>query len=275
VVTTGAFAAETSPTGKHCLWRVTNAPAPFYLLGSIHYLRKSDYPLATVMDNAIAQSKRFLFEINPNESARFRSALQSAARYPIGVQVQRRVRPETWAYLKKISHGGGYEWTHYKPWAIAIFILHHPGFQSVSTAYGVESYVKMKVAKRPHEFGGLESAEEHVHVLSDMTDLESEVFLLEALVYANQIEARYAATVAAWKRGDIERIHSLQMPDISDAPGLNPRILDNRNISWIPRIEAAIKSGEPTTVVAGAGHFSGPRSVINLLRARGYKIEQL
>jgi uncharacterized protein YbaP (TraB family) len=28
-------------------------------------------------------------------------------------------------------------------------------------------------------------------------------------------------------------------------------------------------------IVAGAGHFSGPRSVIGMLRARGYQIEQL
>jgi uncharacterized protein YbaP (TraB family) len=28
-------------------------------------------------------------------------------------------------------------------------------------------------------------------------------------------------------------------------------------------------------IVAGAMHFAGPRSVIALLRARGYKVEQL
>jgi hypothetical protein len=39
--------------------------------------------------------------------------------------------------------------------------------------------------------------------------------------------------------------------------------------------EAAIKSGTPTLVVAGALHFSGPRSVIARLQKRGYKIEQL
>jgi uncharacterized protein YbaP (TraB family) len=43
----------------------------------------------------------------------------------------------------------------------------------------------------------------------------------------------------------------------------------------VPRIEAAIKSGKPTLIVAGALHFSGPRSVIALLQTRGYKIEQL
>src|SRR5436190_5447219 len=30
---------------KCCVWRVTNATAPFYLVGSIHALGKKDYPL--------------------------------------------------------------------------------------------------------------------------------------------------------------------------------------------------------------------------------------
>jgi uncharacterized protein YbaP (TraB family) len=52
-------------------------------------------------------------------------------------------------------------------------------------------------------------------------------------------------------------------------------MVDNRNVKWIPRIEAELKSGKPTAIVAGALHFSGPRSVIALLQKRGYQIEQL
>jgi uncharacterized protein YbaP (TraB family) len=46
-------------------------------------------------------------------------------------------------------------------------------------------------------------------------------------------------------------------------------------VKWIPRIEAELKTGKPTAIVAGALHFSGPRSVIALLQKRGYVVEQL
>jgi uncharacterized protein YbaP (TraB family) len=36
-----------------------------------------------------------------------------------------------------------------------------------------------------------------------------------------------------------------------------------------------MKSGKSTAIVVGAGHLSGPHSVIDLLQKRGYKIEQL
>src|SRR6478735_1762651 len=36
----GLAAAEVATNAKHCLWRVTNARAPFYLLGSVHALQQ-------------------------------------------------------------------------------------------------------------------------------------------------------------------------------------------------------------------------------------------
>jgi uncharacterized protein len=62
---------------------------------------------------------------------------------------------------------------------------------------------------------------------------------------------------------------------MKEAPTVWWRLLDRRNAKWIPKLEAVIKSGTPTLVVAGALHFSGPHSVIALLQKRGYKIEQL
>jgi uncharacterized protein YbaP (TraB family) len=53
------------------------------------------------------------------------------------------------------------------------------------------------------------------------------------------------------------------------------RLLDQRNARWIPKIEAELKTGKPTAIVAGALHFAGPNSVITMLQKRGYTVEQL
>ena len=47
---------------KCCVWRVTNAEAPFYLVGSIHALSKKDYPLPSPYEVALKNSTRFVFE---------------------------------------------------------------------------------------------------------------------------------------------------------------------------------------------------------------------
>ena len=123
--------------------------------------------------------------------------------------------------------------------------------------------------------GGLETADEHVRVFSDMQMIEGEVYLLQALVHAADAQQQFQLNVAAWKAGDTNRLYAIHAKEMKEAPTVWWRLLDRRNAKWIPRLEAAIKSGTPTLVVAGALHFSGPRSVITLLQRRGYKIEQL
>lgn len=122
---------------------------------------------------------------------------------------------------------------------------------------------------------GLETVDEHIRVLSDMHMVEGEVFLLQALVHAGEASQLYQEEVAAWKNGDTKRLYAMYVGRMKEAPTVWWRLLDRRNAKWVPRIESAIKSGRPTLVVAGALHFSGPRSVIALLQKRGYKIEQL
>ena len=49
-------------------------------------------------------------------------------------------------------------------------------------------------------------------------------------------------------------------------------LLDNRNKSWIEKIEKAAKNN-PTFFGVGAAHLPGKNGVINLLRKQGYKVE--
>ncbi len=267
--------AQTSSGGKHCLWRVTNARAPFYLLGSVHALRSSDYPLAPVINDAIQQSQNFVFEVDPNKDALFASKLVAAAKYPNGVQIKGRINPKTYAFLQKITVSGMNTWQHLRPWAIATFLLRHPGFERVSDDYGLDNYVWQKARARGRPGTGIESVDEHIRVLSDMEDIEGEVMLLQSLVYADEGPKRYNEAVALWKAGNVNGIYAMDEPRMKEAPTVWWRLLDRRNARWIPRIEALIKWGKPTMIVAGTAHFAGPHSVIAMLRARGYKIEQL
>ena len=60
VFVSGLAAAEVAASAKHCLWRVTNARAPFYLLGSVHALQRSDYDTVPVIEQAIRQSQKIV-----------------------------------------------------------------------------------------------------------------------------------------------------------------------------------------------------------------------
>jgi len=274
VFVSGLAAAEVAASAKHCLWRVTNARAPFYLLGSVHSLQRSDYEKALAVEEAIKQSQLILFEVDPKEDQTFAKKLGEAARLPRGEQIRGKISPKTYNYLRKITINGMAEWQHLYPWAIAM-LLDYPTLRGVSSIYGVDNHVAQMARRYSKRTGGVETVDEHVHVFSDMHMIEGEVYLLQALIHAAEASQQFRLDVAAWKSGDTNRLYAMHVRRMKEAPTIWWRLLDQRNAKWIPRIEAAIKSGTPTLVVAGALHFSGPRSVIALLQKRGYKIEQL
>ena len=266
-------AAEVASNGKHCLWRVTSAPAPFYLLGSVHSLQSSDYFRTPVIEEAIKQSQQIWFEIDPKDES-FELKLREAAKLPSGQLVTAKIHPKTYEYLRKITLSGMNDWHHLRPWAIAM-ILRNPKLGNPDYRWGVDSYIAQRARYYGKLTGGLETVDEHIHVFSDMFDAEGEVVLLQAVIHAKEQAGQFRQDVEAWKAGDTARLYTTHAGEMKEAPTVWWRLLDRRNARWIPRIETAIRSGRPTLIVAGALHFAGPRGVIALLQQRGYKIEQL
>lgn len=265
-----------SPAGKHFLWRVTDVPQPFYILGSFHALRGADYPLGREVDQAISQSKRFVFEFDNyhTDEQVWTRKLSAVEHFPAGVTLKQKVRPETYAYIQKIAKVRASEYNDIKPWAVAFFMMSHPYYYNVYGYRGVEGYV-MRKAGPLAEFAGLETVDEHIHVLSDMQDIEGEVFLLQAFVYSDRDAANFRKEIAAYKAGDTQRLAAFDAQKDREAPFLTWRLIDRRNAQWIPRIEGEMKAGKPTMIVVGARHLCGAHNVIAMLQAKGHKLEQL
>lgn len=227
-----------------------------------------------LIEDVVKQSQQIWLEVDPKEDQAFAKKLVEAARLPRGQQILGKISPKTYNYLRKITINGLAEWQHLYPWATAM-LLEYPKLRGVSSVYGVDYHVGEMARRYSKATDGLETVDEHIRVLSDMHMVEGEVFLLQALVHAGEASQLYQEEVAAWKNGDTKRLYAMYVGRMKEAPTVWWRLLDRRNAKWVPRIESAIKSGRPTLVVAGALHFSGPRSVIALLQKRGYKIEQL
>src|SRR5919197_440727 len=98
------FATDAAPQGKKfpkcCVWRVTNAKAPFYLVGSIHALSKKDYPLPKPYEIALRDSNRFVFEFDPTRHVEFQKKFEAAGKYPLGQDIRSTISPELLAWLR-------------------------------------------------------------------------------------------------------------------------------------------------------------------------------
>ncbi len=282
-----ALAAQRLP--KCCVWRVTNAKAPFYLVGSIHALSKNDYPLPAPYEIALRNSKRFLFEFDPNRHVEFERKFEAAGKYPPGQDIRSKIHPELLAWLRqnvlavnpdnrrgRREPVGNFDSQFgYKPWWIAQHLVGPATYSKSSLSHGLDNYFVDRAAREKKEIAGLESVNEHVAVMGGLSDRDGEFILRDALDQPRNAEKEFSKMHKAWHKGDTDALWAGDTRLRTQAPWIAARFVDNRNIKWIPRIEAELKSGKPTAIIAGALHFSGPNSVIKLLEKRGYKIEQL
>ncbi|MGI8956841.1 MAG: TraB/GumN family protein [Chthoniobacterales bacterium] len=276
--------------GTACVWRVTNAPAPFYLVGTLHALSGKDYPLPKAYDQAMRDSKQFYFEIDPDiqSEADFSKRFLRGAVYPNGDDIRRHIHPQTWDFLVKRfrrSNLLGHGWyfgdvyvpglQNIRPWAIAYYLWGINGYTDISSKYGVDYHIAFDAKRHGKPCAGLESNEAHVDVLRGMSDIDSELTLLDALVRGDKRRDDFDGMRAGWKHGDLQPIAADIKRERDVNMGGELRLLDYRNLRWLPKIEGAIKTGVPTSIVAGSAHFIGPNSVCDLLTKRGYKLEQL
>jgi hypothetical protein len=282
------ISSNSASAATACVWRVTNAPAPFYLVGTIHALSGKDYPLPKPYTEALKNSQQFFFEIPPDPHGEFSNLFDAAAVYPKGDDIRRHVHPQTWTFLQKRFRESNYlgkSWDlgeqhieglqNLRPWAIAYFVWGVRGYSNLGSEYGVDSYFYYQAKRAGKARGGLESIPAHVDVLRGMSDIDAELVLLDALVRGDQRRDDFNATRAGWRHGDIGALMADEDRERKLNPGAEMRLLDYRNLRWIPKIEGLIKSGVPTAIVVGTGHFCGTNSVNDLLQKRGYKIEQL
>jgi uncharacterized protein YbaP (TraB family) len=274
---------------KSCVWRVTNSKAPFYLVGSIHALSKSDYPLPSPYEVALRDSKRFVFEFDPNRHAEFERKFEAAAKYPPGQDIRSKIDPQLLAWLrqniltvkayprrgKRAQVAGFDSELRYKPWWVAQHLAAPASYSKSSASHGLDNYFVDRAKTVGKEIGGLESVDEHVAVMGGLSDRDGEFMLREALTQPKDGAREFSRMYKAWCRGDTNALWAGDAQLRNQAPRIAARLVDDRNVKWVSRIEAELKTGKPTAIVAGALHFAGPRSVIALLQKRGYKIEQL
>src|SRR6266436_8798929 len=95
VLTLTPLATEAAPRAKKfpkcCVWRVTNAKAPFYLVGSIHALSKKDYPLPTPYEIALRDSRRLLLEFDPKRHVEFERKFETPGKYRPGQDIRSKI----------------------------------------------------------------------------------------------------------------------------------------------------------------------------------------
>ena len=262
--------AATAPAAS--VWKVT-APtgATIYLGGSIHGLDSTDYPLPAAYNRAFDASSALVIEVDPNVSRRAADKFFKTGFYPKGDSLKNHVDPRTYDYVRRVLHTmPEAEIAKRKPWMLTMML-----WSSGTNELGVEAFLMNRARANRKPILGLASFREHADVFAGMPDQQAELVLLQTFIPQAPGTDLKGKILAAWRRGDADTVARISHEMQRDLPTVAYRLIVERNRNWIPKIERYLRERRTYFVVAGAAHMGGPNGVLALLKARGYRIEQL
>ncbi len=259
----------------HCLWEIHGKHGTVYLLGSIHVLRPSDYPLAPVVIEAYTHSQSILMEVNLEEidSAGVQSELLSSATLPEGRTLPDILGKQRYQRADSLAREVAVDlsvFDGFAPWfaaeAISQLQLTQLGFQPQS---GVEMYFVDKARADGKSVAGLETIHDQIALFENMPMDTQADYLVSSLEQAHDLPKDVDSMVRAWQHGDTAWFESELKSEFGQDPHLYQSLLVARNRNWLPKIEALLKEDKNTLVIVGTGHLTGAGSVIDLLKKDG------
>lgn len=270
-------------TARSSVWTVEHADGvALYLVGSVHVLRESDYPLPAEFETAYTGAGRLVFEtdLDALEEGRMQALVLSRGLYPEGDGLGNHLDETTYRRLMAFCRERSLplaQFERMRPW---LLVLSLSAMEMESLGFGretgLDAHFHARAVADGKEIEGLEPPDEHLALLAALDQELGEALVGDFLEDMRRLRGMLDDLVAAWRQGDEGALDALVSRDMAErSPALHRRLVLERNRRWLPRIRELIDAGEPAMVVVGSAHLVGEGSVVDLLRRAGYRLKQL
>lgn len=251
------------------IWDIQTANNRFILMGSVHYLRPSDYPLPAAFDQVFDDADVLLMEIDMDSMDQMQSMLQmeQTGKHPSGKGLKEMIGASRYREVAMRAEALGIPMMlldDKEPWYAGMLVsqlrLLASGFQP---GWGIEVRFSQKAAMAGKEINGLETLEEQLAAL-DTLSLDTQTdFLLESLNPQQETDEEMQQVLRAWKTGDEQLLADTMHEGMATMPELYESLLVERNIKWARTLEQLDQRNQSKTflVVVGAMHLVGKDSV--------------
>jgi uncharacterized protein YbaP (TraB family) len=256
------------------LWRV-EGPTPSYLFGTVHSADPTVKVIAPAVLNALDRCTSFHpeIELSPEMAGRMALRLFTATtpdlKTRLPLSLWERVKsagaqlglPEP--LLQRLSPG----------FAALLFAV---PFDETDIGATVDGQLYARSQSRGLAIVALETVDEQLDLFANLPPAQAQALLAESLDDFEAGHARLAKLLAAYASGEERNIAAEIEKEFknSSVRELADPLLYRRNTGMSARAEAYLRRGG-AFVAVGVAHLVGPRSMIALLRSRGFKITRV
>ncbi|TFG83913.1 MAG: TraB/GumN family protein [Chromatiales bacterium] len=263
------------------LWELTDTSNRIRLLGSIHFLRASDYPLNPAITAAFDDAEVVLMEIDmddldPVASARTITMLALDSR---GRKLPELLGPDAWRAAAAEARELGLDLAPlapFEPWYAAIVVTQQRLAQlGFDPSFGVETKMTADAQEQGKEIRGLETLESQLATLDTLSPQAQRVFLQSTLEEAGEAAEIAESMIAAWKTGDVKVLDAELLDSVRNQPEVYRALIIRRNENFASAIGDLVNDRKNYLIVIGALHLVGPDSVLHMLARDGIPSRQV
>lgn len=269
---------------KPLLWKVSDADNSLYLLGSFHFLKTSDYPLAKATDAAFDDAEQLYFEISAEEmnNPALGEKMAKAGTRTDGKTLQQSLPAKTWSQFEAYTSERklpAASFQQFEPWFVTL-ILSITEMQRVGLdpALGLDKHFMDRATKAGKPMKGLETGDSQIAIFDSMTAKQQEQQLQDTLDESANLKKQLEEMHAVWRKGDDKTLfNKIGLETKEKYPELYQSINLERNQAWLPKLQALLKDNDKddVMVVVGALHLIGEDGVVKMLKDKGFKVERI
>ena len=272
---------DTAAQTRNFAWKVTGREGAIYLVGSVHLLTKDFYPLHAALESAYKDSDLLVEEVDIADMTGpgAQMAMLQKGMQPSSTPIDKVLSPATMALLQKKAADLNLPidaLKQFKPWMIALTI---EAMQWMKAGFdpqlGLDMHFYEQAKKDNKTVQGLETVEYQLARFDEMPPELQDHLLSETLKELDTEQASMSKLIEAWRTGNAPAVEKIVLKDLQQEPQLYQRLLVERNKNWMPKLEALFTRRTRALVVVGAAHLVGPDGLLAMLKAKGFKVEQL
>lgn len=263
------------------VWEMRGSGATVWLLGSVHLLRESDYPLPESVDRVMARAERLVLELDLDAVDPITSQMIvfSLGRLEEGQTLADVMGKRSYRLAAKRAEKLGIDLgmlSALKPWFAALTIMNIEMLRlGFNPELGLEQYLANQARQSGKEIVGLETMEYQLGLFDELSYDTQSALLLQTLSEAEDLQGEMSSLVSAWRQGETQALAAALTRSFSDYPEVYRSIVTDRNEAWVSKILDLGSRGDDSLVVVGALHLVGDDSVIEMLRSKGAKLRRL
>jgi uncharacterized protein YbaP (TraB family) len=272
---------EASKPARLPLWKVEGITNKVYLLGSIHLLSETNYPLPAPMETAFSNAQVVAFEADVGEMMKLETQMRLMAKCRLaeGESLKELLSAETYGKVMAYASNSVMPqmmFTQFKPAFIALTIVSAEAMKmGMNPLYGIDLHFYNQAKDTGKQVVGLETFDFQAEMIAGMSKEEGEWMLKSTFKQLETEREKFGDLVAAWQTGNSKGLDDLMNESVGESPTLTKRLLTDRNESWVPKIQEMMSGGKNAIVIVGAAHLVGEKGVVELLKKKGVKITQM